>query len=84
MRTIEGPLLLIFTKVSANKKADCSGGYMPLLCPWSAMKRLTMLKSTTPATKVDRRAQGERTRIIPRREEERAGQFRHHHRYKLM
>ena len=53
-------------------------------CLWWAMEMTTTTKSTTTATKVDRRARGERTRILPRGEEEHVEQLRHHHRHALV
>ena len=57
---------------------------MPLPCSWWTIKRATTTKSMTTATEVDRRARGERTRINPRGEEERAGQLRHFYRHVLV
>ena len=57
---------------------------MPLPYAWWDMTRPITTKSTTTATKVGRRARGERTQMIPRGKEERAGQLRHYHRHALV
>ena len=84
-QTIDGPPLLVLTKVLAKKKANYLGGHTLLPCAWSAMQRYSItLKGTTTTTEVDCRERGEKTRIIPRGEKERVGKLHHYHRRLLV